>query len=142
MYAARSARARGLKGVQKVDVFLASEKAVLLLDPKSGKPADDSRRRERRWLLVPETDALPAAFLPGRPQMDDLARPVLTLFGIVFSLVVFVAVVGEWLGLFEQLTKTRSLVRMACSHPGGWLPDLYECPACRAQSGRSSRIPS
>ena len=32
------------------------------------------------------------------------ARPVLTLFGVVVGLVLLVVVVGEWLGLFEQLT--------------------------------------
>ncbi|WP_433418558.1 heavy metal translocating P-type ATPase [Microtetraspora malaysiensis] len=32
------------------------------------------------------------------------ARPVLTLFGLVVGLVLLVVVVGEWLGVFEQLT--------------------------------------
>ncbi|MDX1886854.1 cation-translocating P-type ATPase [Mycolicibacterium sp. 120270] len=33
-----------------------------------------------------------------------LARPVLTLFGLVVGLVLLVVVVGEWLGAFERLT--------------------------------------
>ncbi|MET9818168.1 MULTISPECIES: HAD-IC family P-type ATPase [unclassified Streptomyces] len=46
--------------------------------------------------------AAPAASAPvGR---FGFARPVLTLFGLVVGLVLLVVVVGEWLGVFEELT--------------------------------------
>jgi Cd2+/Zn2+-exporting ATPase/Cu+-exporting ATPase len=42
---------------------------------------------------------------PDRPAGRlRFARPVLTLFGLVVGLVLLVVVVGEWLGVFEQLT--------------------------------------
>lgn len=42
---------------------------------------------------------------PGaRPGRLGIARPVLTLFGLVVGLVLLVVVVGEWLGVFERLT--------------------------------------
>ncbi|MEV5010818.1 cation-translocating P-type ATPase [Streptomyces sp. NPDC055692] len=46
----------------------------------------------------------PSAALGGKPGRQAFARPVLTLFGVVVGLVLLVVVVGEWLGLFEQLT--------------------------------------
>ena len=51
----------------------------------------------------------PAAELPAPDQAKRAAlaafpRHVLTLFGIVFGAVLFVVVVGEWLGLFQAIT--------------------------------------
>jgi P-type Cu+ transporter len=46
---------------------------------------------------------------PGRSAgRFSFARPVLTLFGLVVGLVLLVVVVGEWLGVFEQLTDRVS----------------------------------
>ncbi len=93
----------GLEGVQKVDVFLASEKAVLLLDTNAVTMPMIREAVKGAGYSVPELDAPHDARLASR-QIADFARPVLTLFAVVFGVVVFVAVVGEWLGLFEQLT--------------------------------------
>ena len=93
----------GLRGVQKVDVFLASEKAVLVLDENAVTMPMIRDAVKGAGYSVPEADVSPAPSL-SRPT-SDLTRAVLTLFGVVFGLVVFVAVVGEWLGLFEQLTE-------------------------------------
>lgn len=95
----------GLKGVQKVDVFLASEKAVLQLDTNTVTLPMIREAVKGAGYSVPETDATPAASSLSSHQIGDLTRSVLTLFGVVFGVVVFVAVVGEWLGLFEQLTQ-------------------------------------
>ncbi len=93
----------GLEGVQKVDVFLASEKAVLLLDTNAVTMPMIREAVKGAGYSVPELYAPHDARLASR-QIADFARPVLTLFAVVFGVVVFVAVVGEWLGLFEQLT--------------------------------------
>jgi Cd2+/Zn2+-exporting ATPase/Cu+-exporting ATPase len=94
----------GLNGVQKVDVFLASEKAVLLLDTNTVTMPMIREAVRGAGYSVPEADSIPADSSPTSHQIGDFTRPVLTLFGVVFGLVVFVAVVGEWLGLFEQMT--------------------------------------
>ncbi|MFJ5678027.1 heavy metal translocating P-type ATPase [Streptomyces sp. NPDC093097] len=61
----------------------------------------------------------PAASAPtGRLAF---ARPVLTLFGVVVGLVLLVVVVGEWLGLFEQLTdRVPFAVGLALVLAGGF----------------------
>ncbi|MFU8774087.1 MAG: heavy metal translocating P-type ATPase, partial [Anaerolineales bacterium] len=38
-------------------------------------------------------------------RSDDLSRPLFTLLGLVFGVVLFVVVFGEWLGLFEEITS-------------------------------------
>ncbi len=35
----------------------------------------------------------------------NFTRPILTLLGVVFGAVLFITVVGEWLGLFEAITE-------------------------------------
>ncbi len=110
-----------LKGVEKVDVFLASEKAVLLLDTNTVTMPMIREAVKDAGYSVPETDTAPTGSSLSSHQIDDLTRLVLTLFGIVFGLVVFVAVVGEWLGLFEQLTRRIPwLVWLAAILVGGF----------------------
>ena len=89
-----------LPGVESVDVYLASEKAVIRLDP-ARVPVSAIRKAvtQAGEYAVPET-AVPAA----APTTSDFTRRILTFFGIVFGAVLFVVVVGEWLGLFEQIT--------------------------------------
>ncbi len=89
-----------LPGVESVDVYLASEKAVIRLDP-ARVPVSVIRKAvaQAGEYSVPET-AVPAA----SPTATDFTRRILTFFGIVFGAVLFVVVVGEWLGLFEQIT--------------------------------------
>lgn len=89
-----------LSGVQAVDVFLASEKAVISLDTQAVKLQDIRKAVESAGYSVPAE--------AGEEKKDNFAagftRQVLTLFGVVFALVLFVVVVGEWLGLFEAVT--------------------------------------
>jgi Cd2+/Zn2+-exporting ATPase/Cu+-exporting ATPase len=89
----------GLPGVEAVDVFLTSEKAVVRLDPTLVDLPLIHKAVESAGYSVPT----PAAPPPTRP-LADLTRPVLTLFGLVFGAVLFIVVVGEWLGLFEAIT--------------------------------------
>lgn len=89
-------------GVESVEVFLTSEKAVLRLEP-GGVPVETLRKAvESAGYSVPETT------IEGqgqRPSLTSFARPVLTLFGLVVGAVLLIVVAGEWLGLFEQVTN-------------------------------------
>ncbi|MEP7200528.1 MAG: cation-translocating P-type ATPase [Chloroflexota bacterium] len=89
-----------LPGVASVNVFLSSEKAVVQLDPQRVEMATIRQAVAGAGYSVPEA----VVVQPRSSPLADFTRPVLTLFGIVFMAVLFVVVVGEWLGLFEALT--------------------------------------
>ena len=90
-----------LPGVESVDVFLASEKALVRLDPARVDLKAIARAVEEAGYSVPSLVDVPPAALPA----SDFTRRVLTLFGVVFGTVLFVVVAGEWLGLFEAATE-------------------------------------
>ena len=103
-----------LPGVSAVDVYLTSEKARLRYDPALVEMKDIRRAVEGAGYSVPEAAAggVGAAGpqgATGRPEGQvDLAafnRRLLTLLGVVFGAVLFIVVVGEWLGLLEELTE-------------------------------------
>ncbi len=89
-----------LPGVEEVNVFLTSEKAVIRLDPTLVDLPIIHKAIENAGYAVPVATAPPAA-----RSLGDFTRPVLTLFGLVFGAVLFIVVVGEWLGLFEAITE-------------------------------------
>ncbi|MFN8473854.1 MAG: cation-translocating P-type ATPase [Anaerolineae bacterium] len=89
-----------LPGVHAVDVSLTAEKAVIQLDPAQVDLASVCKAVEGAGYAVPQSDNEQRSTAP----LAGLTRQVLTLFGIVFGVVLFVVVVGEWLGLFEALT--------------------------------------
>jgi P-type Cu+ transporter len=88
-----------LPGVSSVDVFLTSEKAVVRLDPAQVDLPAIRRAVEGAGYSVPEArssdapDASPTA----------LTRQTRLLFAGIFAAVLFIAIGGEWLGLFETL---------------------------------------
>ena len=88
-----------LPGVRSVDVFLASEKAMVRLDPQQVALGDIRKAVEGAGYAVPEPESA------GARQMDSFTRPILRLVGIVFGVVLFIVVFGEWLGLFEAATE-------------------------------------
>lgn len=89
-----------LPGVESVNVFLASEKAAIRLDPALVDLPVIRKAVEGAGYSVPDTAAPQAASSP----IGDFTRPILTLFGVVFGVVLFIVVIGEWFGLFEQIT--------------------------------------
>jgi len=107
-----------LPGVKSVDVFLSSEKAVIQLDTtQTDLPALHKAVVDAGY-SVPET-ARPA--LDASPLPADFARRIVTLLAVVFGAVLFVIVIGEWLGVFEQLTaRVPFLVGLAIVIAGGW----------------------
>ncbi len=92
-----------LPGVEAVDVFLASEKAIIRLDPARVDLPAIRQAVAGAGYSVPESDAV-AAPAQG-PLLGNFNRRLLTLLGVVFGAVLFVVVVGEWLGLFASVTR-------------------------------------
>jgi Cu+-exporting ATPase len=89
-----------LPGVQSVEVFLSAEKAIIRLDPTHvDLPAIQQAVEGAGYTVRPSDIAQPQLSASG-----DFTRQVLALFGVVFGVVLFVVVVGEWLGLFEAIT--------------------------------------
>lgn len=90
-----------LPGVKAVDVFLASEKAVIQFDSEPVDLPTIRKAVEGAGYSVPDTKVT----IPVQPPTANFTRSILTLFGIVFAVVLFIVVVGEWLGLFETITS-------------------------------------
>ncbi|MBI2939956.1 MAG: cation-translocating P-type ATPase [Chloroflexi bacterium] len=90
-----------LPGVESVHVLLSSQKAIIRLDPGKVDLADIRRAVEAAGYAVGN----PAAATSRLPPLAGSGRPILALFGVVFGAVLFIVVVGEWLGLLEALTE-------------------------------------
>lgn len=89
-----------LPGVESVEVYLTSEKAVMRADPGLVDMETIRGAVAKAGYSVPQDAALPVS----RNRAVDFTRTVLSLFGIVFGGVLFIIVAGEWLGLFERVT--------------------------------------
>lgn len=88
-----------LDGVQAVDVFLSSEKARIALDPERVNLERIREAVEQAGYSVPT-----AELQAHQKQANGFVRRMIALFGLVVGIVLFVVVVGEWLGIFERLT--------------------------------------
>jgi len=92
-----------LPGVHTVEVFLTSEKARVQLDPSLVDLSAIRRAVEGAGYSVPEPQQAPSE--ERAAALQSFNRPILTLLGVVFGAVLFIVVVGEWLGLFEAITS-------------------------------------
>jgi P-type Cu+ transporter len=88
-------------GVQSVEVFLSSEKAVLSLDPAQVKMEALHQAVEVAGYSVPSSEAAPGE---QTRSLVRFTRPILTLFGLIVGAVLLIVVAGEWFGLFERVT--------------------------------------
>ncbi len=93
-----------LPGVSAVDVLLSSQKAVIEVDPHSVDIAVIRKAVGSVGYVVPEFENEHGTAATGRSQ-PGLPRNILTLLGAVFAAVLFVVVVGEWVGLLDVLTE-------------------------------------
>jgi P-type Cu+ transporter len=94
-----------LPGVASANVLLSSEKAIIQLDPEQVQLPAIYKAVENAGYSVPVT-AAPETVTQSAPGFSTkFSRQMLTVFGLVFGAVLFVVVVGEWLGLFAQLTE-------------------------------------
>ncbi|MBI5668485.1 MAG: cadmium-translocating P-type ATPase [Chloroflexi bacterium] len=89
-----------LPGVQSVEVFLSSEKAVLRLDPARVSLTDIRAAVAGAGYSVPE----PAETASTETMSAGFNRSILSLFGVVFGAVLLIVIAGEGLGLFESIT--------------------------------------
>lgn len=111
----RTAIAR-LPGVQSVDVFLTSEKAVIRLDPDLVDLPAIREVVKNAGYSVPESAAP-----PQNPPLGNFTRRMMTLLAVVFGVILFIIVGGEWLGLFEQITgRVPFPVGLALVVISGW----------------------
>ncbi len=90
-----------LPGVSAVDVLLSTEKATITLDPKLVDLDAIRKAVAQAGYSVP----VETAVAEEKPSASPFTRRILTLFGAVFALVLFVVVFGEWLGVFHALTE-------------------------------------
>lgn len=90
-----------LPGVEEVTVYLASEKAVVHLDPRQVDLALIRQAVAGAGYSVPEAETQ----TEGGQAGTSYQRRILSLLALVFGTVLFVIIVGEWLGLFEALTE-------------------------------------
>lgn len=106
-----------LPGVESVNVLLATEKAIIRLDPDQvDLPAIRKAVASAGDYSVPETIPSPAA-----APMGDFNRQLVLLLAGVFSVVVSVVIVGEWLGMFEILNELVPFpIGVAIVLAGGW----------------------
>jgi P-type Cu+ transporter len=90
-----------LPGVKSVSVLLAAEKATIQFDPTLvdlpmiRKAVDGAGYKVPEIVHASESSALP---------LQDFTKPILTIFSILFGVVLFVVVFGEWFGLIEKIT--------------------------------------
>lgn len=89
----------GVHGVTSVQVLLSAEKAILRLDPVAVSMDQLRAAVAEAGYSVPSSDEETT-----ESQHAHYTHRVWTVMALVFGAVLFVVVVGEWLGLFEQLT--------------------------------------
>ncbi len=104
-----------IPGVSGVQVFLTSEKAVFQADLAQVSAPQIRQAVAGAGYRVPEATRIAgletAPPIPGAAgatraeAMENLTGQVLRLFGLVFGAVLFIVIVGEWLGLFKQITR-------------------------------------
>jgi Cd2+/Zn2+-exporting ATPase/Cu+-exporting ATPase len=87
-------------GVESVDVFLASEKAVIKHQPDSADLTAIRKAVASAGYSVPEFEGEDSQ----KDSPSTYAKPILTLLAILFGVILFIIVVGEGLGLFEAIS--------------------------------------
>lgn len=94
-----------LAGVESVDVLLASEKAIITLDPARVSMPMICQAVAGAGYSVPQDDdrqqTTDSAAIQANAKISQRIGIILLL---VFGTVLFVVIVGEWLGLFARVT--------------------------------------
>ena len=92
----------GVSGVQKVDVFLSSEKAIVQLNPSLAKMSDIRTAVKEAGYSVAEAQGDAAT---PNAALGEFSRRILTTLGLAFGAIILLVVAGEWLGLLDGLTE-------------------------------------
>ena len=88
-----------LPGVQSVNVFLGTEKAVVKLDPAQVDMPTIRAAVQGEGHDVPTPDAP----IPAPISMSDFIRKITIMLVSVFAIILSVVIFGEGLGLFDFL---------------------------------------
>ena len=92
-------------GVFSAEVLLSAEKAVIEVDPARVDDAGLRRAVEGAGYRVPEPHVAGEESATAESGAQGYTRQVLGLFGIVFAVVLFVVVLGEWFGMIDAVTE-------------------------------------
>lgn len=87
--------------VKSAQVFLASEKAIVHFDKHQENLSSIEQAVKDAGYKVAEKQAEPGS----KTEPVDFTKDIFRLLGLVFGAVLFVVVIGEWLGLFEAITE-------------------------------------
>jgi Cd2+/Zn2+-exporting ATPase/Cu+-exporting ATPase len=90
-----------IPGVQSVDVFLATEKAIVRLDPAQVELPDIRAAVQSAGYDVPASDSPQ----PAPVSMDSFNRRLTVLLVSVFAIILSVVIFGEGMGLFDFLNE-------------------------------------
>jgi Cd2+/Zn2+-exporting ATPase/Cu+-exporting ATPase len=106
----------GVRGVQSVSVLLASEKAIVRFDPARMDLSEICKAVEEAGYSVPAPGAPSEA-----PSATAFSRRVMKLLFAVFGAVLCVVVIGEWLGLLEEISRRVPFsIGLIMVIAGGW----------------------
>jgi P-type Cu+ transporter len=92
----------GLTGVQKVDVFLSSEKAIVQLNPSLATMTDIRAAVKDAGYSVPNQGS---GMQTPNSALGKFSRLIFTVLGLAFGAIILLVVAGEWLGLLDGLTE-------------------------------------
>lgn len=113
-----------LPGVASVEVLLSAEKAIVQVDPvRVQLPAICSAVEGAGYQVAPAEQATEPAGAAEDTWRDTgyYVRRVSTLLTLVVGAVLFIVVIGEWLGLFDLLTDhLPAWVGLGFVLAGGW----------------------
>ncbi len=93
-----------LPGVAQVDVYLASDKAVVRLDPRQVTLDDVRAAVTSAGYSVPD-DPMAGEAVSDRIHPQAFSRRVLTVLGVLVAAILLVGVVGEGLGIVEAISE-------------------------------------
>ena len=106
-----------LLGVQSVDVFLGTEKAIVRIDPTQVNLANIRTAVQGAGYDVPESDSPQ----PAPVSIEDFNRRLTLLLVSVFAIILGVVIFGEGLGLFDFLNdRVPFLLGLALVIAGGY----------------------
>ena len=105
-----------LPGVESVEVYLGSKKALVRHDPAVINLSSIRKALESAGYSVSDP-----ATQPSLSPLSGFTRRILIFLGAVFGAVLFIIVLGEWFGFFEKITQSVPFpVGLAIVIAGGW----------------------
>lgn len=105
-------------GVAEVETLLAARKTVIRIDPSKTGLVEIRKAVEAAGYSVLSTES---ELSTKAPFLEQFTRHILVLFAVVFGSVLFIVVIGEWLGFFEAVSRRMPWqVWLVAVLIGGW----------------------